>query len=146
MAYAPSTEMVAVAWGKTIDGVDSTKVATSLPGDPTVWAATGFVTVTAFPGAVGTHVPLYSPVVTFDCWANTPNSNKAPWGQAAALAMAVLQATYDAQPLDVEVPAGYSGARVLSVYPTTMPRRVPSDTSGFARVSLDVSIAWTVIP
>jgi hypothetical protein len=146
----PSTEQVAVAWAKAVGAddanIDPTKVATSLPADPSVWSTTGFVTVTAVGGGSDVHVPLYESAVTFDCWANTPNSSRAPWGQAAALASALLRACYRHDPMTVDPGEAFHSARLLSVYPAQMPRRIPSDASNFARVALDLVIAWTVTP
>lgn len=144
MPHYPSSELVAVAWAKALPGVDPSKVATSLPADPAVWGATGFVTVTVVGGGSDMDNPLFEPVVSFDCWANAANSNRAPWGQAGALAAAVQWGTYGRAPFTVAMPDGFHTARLLSVYALAVPRRVPSDAAGFARVQLDVSMAWTV--
>lgn len=142
--HYPSIELVAVAWAKAVGGdVDPTKVATTLPADASAWASTGFVVVTAFPGSVNSHVPLSAPVVTFDCWAAAPGSNKAPWGMATALANELVFATYRSGVPDLAMPDGFHPARLLSVWPVGGPTRIPSDEAGFARVSVDLQLAWT---
>lgn len=144
MPHFPSAELVAVAWAKSLPGVDPSKVATSLPADPTVWATTGFVTVTVVGGGSDVDNPLFEPVVSFDCWANSPNSNRAPWGQAGALAAAVQWGTYRRAPFTVPMPDGFHTARLLTVSALDVPRRIPSDGAGFARVQLAVEMVWTV--
>lgn len=143
--HHPSSELVAVAWAKTVPDVDPTKVATSLPGDTAGWASTGFVTATVVGGDGNIDVPLYEAVVAFDCWAVALNSNKAPWGHAGALAAAVQHRTYRHSPVTVATPDDYYDARLLSTYAMTMPRRIPSDGAGFARVQVHVALVWSVI-
>lgn len=143
--HYPSAELVAVAWAKTVGGdVDPTKVATSLPADHTTWAATGFVTATVLNAGADPHVPLLEPVVAFDCWAAAANSNKAPWGQAGAIASAVQWATYQIAAPTLAMPPDFYPARLLAVFPIDGPVRVPSDEAGFARVRLTLSMAWTI--
>lgn len=144
MTHYPSAELVAVAWAKTIGGdVDSTKVATTLPGDVSAWAGTGFVTVSLVGGRGGRDVPLHTPVVSFYCWAASVNSNKAPWNMATGLAHAILHATYRTRLPAVAMPADYYPARLLAIYPVGHPHRIPGDDAGFARVALDCALAWT---
>lgn len=142
--HYPSPELVAVAWVKTTPGVNSTKVATTLPGDATTWAATGFVTATVVGGDSQIDVPLHTPVMAFDCWANAANSNKAPWGQAGALASAIQAHTYRVAPFEVPVPDDFHPARLLSVYVLEAPQRIVSDAAGFARVRVVAALTWTV--
>lgn len=145
MTHYPSAELVAVAWAKTVGGdVDPTKVATTLPGDISAWASTGFVTVTVVgPGGANRDVPLHAPVVSFSCWAASLNSNKAPWNMATGLAHALLHATYRRNVGALTMPDDYYPARLLALYPVGLPRRIPGDEAGFARVDLDCSLAWT---
>lgn len=143
MPHFPSPEMVAVAWAKTVPGIDPTKVATTLPGAVAVWGATGFVTVSVLNSDAAPDVPLFSPVVAFDCWTAATDSNQAPWGQASAMAAALQWATYRRSTVPVVMPASYSPARLLSMYPVDGPRRVPSDPAGFARVRVTVALVWT---
>lgn len=144
MAHFPNAELVAVAWVKSVPGVDPTKVATSLPADTSVWSATGFVQVGVVGGSPNVDTPLFAPVVQVDCWTNAVNSNKPPWGQAHALAGAIMWATYRHEPTTVAMPENYHPARLLSVYGLSEPRRIPSDTAGYARVQFDLAMVWTV--
>lgn len=145
MTHYPSTELVAVAWAKTVGGdVDPTKVATTLPADTSAWAATGFVRVAVVGGGRGARdVPLHAPVVAFECWAAALNSNKAPWNMATGLAQAILHATYRRTVPELDMPDGYHPARLLSLYPVGAPRRIPGDDAGYARVHVDCVLAWT---
>src|SRR5690606_12473205 len=142
--HYPSAEMVAVAWTKAVGGdVDPSKVATTLPADPAVWAATGFTTVTVLNASADAHVPLFEPVIAFDCWACAPGSNKAPWGQAGAIAAALQWATYRTAQPTLSMPPGFHPARVLTVRHLDGPFRIPADEAGFARVRLHTQITWT---
>lgn len=147
MSYLPTAEQVAVAWLKTVTGVDATKVATTLPADVSVWAATGFWQVTVVGGTPATHTPLYMPVIRVDCWAANLASTKPPWGRAGSMAGSVVWATYH-QPalLRVDPGAGFDTAHVLSTFPLSEPVRVPDDDAGFARVFVDLRLSWVVIP
>lgn len=144
MAHIPTTEQIAVEWAKTVDGVDPTKVATTLPADAAVWASTGFVQVTAFPGSADVHVPMFAPVVRFGCWAANLNSAQPPWGRAGSIAQALMVATYSHTHQDFDLGAEFHAARLLSVYPAGVPVRVPADEAVFAHVYLDLVLGWTV--
>src|SRR5690606_35475747 len=143
--HYPSAEMVAVAWTKAVGGdVDPSKVATTLPADPAVWAATGFTTVTVLNASADAHVPLFEPVIAFDCWACAPGSNEAPWGQAGAIASAIHWGTYRAILPLVAIPTGFHPARVLTARHLDCPSRIPNDEAGFARVRLHVALTRTI--
>jgi hypothetical protein len=145
MSHHPSPELVAVAWAKTVGGdVDPTKVATTLPGDATTWATSGFVVATVMTGNADRDLPWFEPVVSFDCWTAAPNSNKAPWGQASAMAAALQWATYRRTFPALTMPAEFYPVRLLGVSAVNGPTRVPGDEAGFARVRLDVALSWTV--
>lgn len=149
--YIPTTEDVTIAWLKTVEGLDPTKVATSLPGDATGWAATGFVQVLSVAaGAQEIETPLYGPVVTCECWAVAPNSSKPPWGQAGSLATAIVWATHRARRANSRVLAirtGYHQARLLSIAALGDPRRIDLDDAGYSRYSVELQPRWTpVIP
>lgn len=142
--HYPSAELVAVAWAKTVgEDVDPTKVATTLPADATTWATSGFVKVATSGGGSNADVPLHSPVITFECWAAAPDSNKAPWHLATGLAHNLLHACYARTVPRLTMPSGYYPAQLLSIYPVGGPMRIPSDEAGFARVHLDCVLAWT---
>lgn len=112
------------------------------------WAGVGFVQPTTIGGTVDKNVPVRTSVVSLDVWAAVPRSKKPPWGQAFAVAETIIAATYDLsrEVYDthgvVTLPAGYPDARVTGFWVNTEPSRRPSDPSDYARVGLDVTIAW----
>jgi hypothetical protein len=144
MSYFPSSEQVAVAYLKTVAALDPTKIATSLPADAAVWAASGFVQVQVVGGTPEVHVPKFSPVIEVTCWANNSNSQQPPWGKASHLAEAVKFSTYSQRSVLLETPENFYDVRLLSVYPVSEPRRVLGDEAGFARVSVDLAFHWTL--
>lgn len=142
-----TTELVAAAWLK---GVVGDIVAGTLPrgsGGTYSWAATGFVTIATVGGTADLYVPLRSPVVSADCWAVNPESNKPPWNKATWLAEQIQAACYDteATPRLLTLPGAYPQARCLSVYSTYEARRVPSDEAGLARVNLGLTFNWVEV-
>ncbi|MEU1309506.1 hypothetical protein ABZ419_11510 [Streptomyces cinnamoneus] len=140
-----TTEQVAVAWLK---GIVGDRVSTTLPKDNTTWSASGFAVVTTVGGAANMYVPLREPVVSVDCWAVNPDSQKPPWGKAAWLAERIQAGCYDNAtiPRLLTLPAGYPAARVLSAYTAYEPRRVPDDASSYARFTLGLALHWVEVP
>lgn len=140
-----TTELVTIAWLK---GVLGDIVATTLPRDNATWAASGFATVATVGGSASAYVPLRSPVVTVDCWAVSPSSNKPPWNKASWLAEQIQAACYDnaGTPRLLTLPPNYPPARVLSAYSTYEPRRVPDDEASYARINLGLSVNWIEVP
>jgi hypothetical protein len=139
-----STELVAAAWLK---GVVGDIVATTLPRSNATWAASGFVTVATVGGTPNLYVPLRAPVVSVDCWAVSPESNRPPWNKAGFLAEQIQAACYDSisTPRLLTLPAGYPNARALSVYSTYEPRRVPDDEASYARLNLGLTFNWVEV-
>lgn len=153
MAHVPNSELVFEAWLKGIDGVPPNGVGTTLPGDNTTWAASGFVQYSVVGGSPGVYVPEREPVFTVDCWAVRLNSAKPPWGMANNLAETIVEACY--QGVDETIPtarvvtisrSGYEQARVQSAYPLTEPRRMPGDEARFARYQFDLALFWVRVP
>lgn len=143
MSYQPNAEMAVLAWVKSLPGVDATKVATTLPGDPTKWSDTGFIVVTGVGGSPLADVKLRRPVVSIACWGNTPNSDKAPWGRTQALAETVFNGFYSTATFPFRATWDqFLPAIVLTGQPTTEPRKVPGSTSGFAQVQFDATFSW----
>jgi hypothetical protein len=144
-----SSELVAIAWLK---GVVGDNVATTLPkpaaDGTTGWADTGFCTITVVGGDSDMYVPMRRPVVSVDCWAVNPTSQKPPWNKAGQLAERIQGACYDAQdiPRLLLLPGGYPPARVLSAFTSYEPRRVPDDASSYARYTLGLNLHWTEQP
>jgi hypothetical protein len=146
---SPNAEMAAVAWVKQVPGVDPTKVATTLPRDVDAWAATGFVTVSGVGGSPNVHVAMRRPVVSISAWAVTPNSEKAPWGRAQALAERVFAAFYDPEmfPHRVTFPESvdFYPASIRTGHPLAEPRKVPGSEAGYAQVQFDATFAWVTV-
>lgn len=143
MPLHPNSDLVATAWAKLVPGLPTGQIAGVLPEDNTTWAASGFVVLHTTGGTPAQENALRAPVVSFDCWACSPTSSRPPWGKANALAEAIVAAHYSLLRGQMVMPAGYDPARVLSTLLMSEPRRVPSDTAGYARFIVDLQIVWT---
>lgn len=150
MAVTPkaNTELVAVAWLSSADGVEAGQVATTLPTDAAAWESNGFLHVV---GAVGgtpqLYHPLREPVVQVDAYAVNLNSGKPPWGKAASLMELVVAATYDEAGLQrvLTLRPGYPQARVLTAHLASEPRRMPGDDASFAHFQADLVLHWITL-
>lgn len=148
MALHPTSELVAVAWLKTLAGLTAGNIATTLPKDVTTWATAGFVQVTGVGGTPNMYVPMANPVVSVDCWAATAQGANPPWGKANQLAEIIRTATlaHTAFPVLVDyTPGNYNPARLHSAFLLTEPRRVPNDPGGYARYTFDLQLAWSEV-
>lgn len=144
--YYPTSALVAVAWlGQRVAGLVPGMVATKLPRDLSTWVDLGFVQATIIPGSAEVDVPIRRPLVQIDAWAHSPDSTRPPVNKAARLAELVRVATelptakYSSP---VTMPANYGGAIVLSAFLVSEPSEVANDPSGYARVTLDLELAW----
>jgi hypothetical protein len=152
VAYLPHDELVAVAWLKGIPGVPATGVGTTLPGDNSTWAASGYLQVSVVGGSPDRDVPMHRPLIQVDSWAVNVNGAKPPWGKANQLAEVVVAAGYgrqdDAAPAQriVTLPANYQQARVHAAYVVMAPRRILEDDARFARYQMDLQMAWSAVP
>lgn len=150
MAVTPkaNTELVAVAWLSSAEGIEAAQVATTLPSNTAAWEANGFVHVV---GAVGGSPQLYyalrEPVVQVDAYAVNPGSGKSPWAKAASLMELIVAATYDEAGLQrvLTLRPGYPQARVLTAHLMSEPRRMPGDDSSFARYQADLVLHWITL-
>jgi hypothetical protein len=147
----PNGELVAQAWLAAYAGFDPAQVAGKLP-EPEKWVGNGFVQVRALVGAgVDIDVPQRrTSVLQVDTWGtrSAHDSFRPLWGVAMDLAECVRVATFpDVQqygkPLDMPVP-GYQPARALSASLASDPVRVEDDPSGYARMTINLSLIWTV--
>lgn len=139
-------ELVATAWLRTIVG---DRVATTLPKDIASWVESGFCTLDTVGGSPNMYLPIREPVMSVDCWAVNPASQKPPWGKASALAQAIQAACWDhpAIPQALTLPAGYPPVQIKSAYLTGDPRRVTDDASSYARYSIPgLALAWVEVP
>lgn len=152
MTLRPNSELVTVAWIKGITGIPSSSVGTTLPGDNTTWATSGFVQVGVAGGTPDIDLPVARPVMDVRCWAVNPGSARPPWGKANQLAEIIRAACYHPQDDDdptqrtVTLPAGYQQARVLCAYWVTEPRRIPGDEARYACYGGDLAVHWVAIP
>ena len=143
-----TTDLVCVAWIKTIGGLTADVVATQLPSDETKWAANGAIVVPMQVGGTPhANMALRRPVVQVDCWGTVPGSDKLPWGIPSQLAEQVRAGTYDRTTFGrlLVITAGnveYPLARVKSARMMTEPRRVWSDAGDFAGFSFDLALQW----
>lgn len=144
----PNTDLVAVAWIRSIPGLTADGVATQLPSDESTWAENGFVVVpTAVGGTPGNNLPVRNPVCQVETWGTVPGSDKLPWGIPAGLAEQIRLATYDraafARPLPITAGSvTYPPAHVLGATVVTEPRRIWSDAGDFAGYALDLLLTW----
>lgn len=145
-----NTDLVAVAFLKSVLGWSGGIAAGSDLPDAASWPADGFVQVTSgIGGSSSIYVPRKSPVVSVKCWARSgTNSRRPPWNRANALAERIRAACFDAysKPVGVTLPAGYPGAAVRSAYLLTEPRRLPGDDSSYACFQFDMQLHWTEVP
>lgn len=144
-----NSELVGVAWVKSIPGIPTGKVATTLP-PLDAWQSTGFVTLDAIVGGTPhPDAPLYRPVIQFSFWAaNSGSSITPPWGSAFILSEYVKRATEVDSPYRsavLDIPYGFEKALVRDVSVTIENRRhpIPSPES-YARVTMDVLLEWTI--
>jgi hypothetical protein len=146
----PNSELVAIAWISSIQGLQVDGVATQLPADEATWNTYGFITVAVIGGNPNPDMNLRKPTFQVDCWANNPGSDKVPWWRANALAEQVRAATYDRVRLHrgVTITAGgkaYPNVIVDAVTMLTEPRRGYGDPGDYARYSLDLQMIWAQV-
>jgi hypothetical protein len=139
--YATS-ETVAAAWAATCPGITADMVDPVLPRDSASWTASGFVTVTVAGGSSEANFRLGAPVITYQCWANQPGTDRPPWEKARNLAEAIRAGTYVSNELALVLPAD-EHATVYTAYVVGEPRRVYGDNGDWAIVTLDVVLNWS---
>lgn len=146
MPFIPVTDIVAVAFLRTVPGLDPNNISTLLPKDVSTWA-NGFVQVVGVGGVPNIYVPLDLSTVNVSCWATNVGSGKPPWGKANQLTARIMQECINhaafPKTLDLTSFGDYFQARVHSTYFVTEPRRVPSDEGSYARYDGDMNIHWT---
>ena len=149
VALLPVTDIVAVAFLRTIAGIEPTRVNTTLPKDDTV-VAQGFVQAVSLGGTPDVHLPWRNPVVTATFWAVNPTSGKPPWGKASQMAELVrdgcLAHELFPKTLNLSSFGDYMDARVHSAYLISEPHRVPFDEGSYARYESELQLHWTIIP
>lgn len=141
-----TNELVAIAWVAGIPGFTASGVGDQLPASEMEWAEGGYVVV---PFTVGgtpmDSAPVQRPVVSVQCWATVPNSDKLPWRKAGNLADQIRLATYDRgyasrRPLRLPDPYPICWVQVAKVL--THPQRIFSDAGDYAGFSFDLYLTW----
>jgi hypothetical protein len=144
VTWYATAERVAAAWLAGLPGFSTAMVGTELP-DGTAWASTGFLVVTTVGGSSEVHIPLEHPRVSVQCYAVSPDTGVPPWNAAGNLAAAIGAACQ--APASVEhlltLPNCDQGARLLSAYTTTIPRRTYGDVGDYACVVVELALHWT---
>lgn len=143
MARPPNSELVGVAFLKTLHADLASNVATRLPTDPDVWSATGFIVVRGLGGPRDIDLPWERPNLQLDVYAVNPNTDDPPWDKAADLAARITDGANDPtklnQPLTLRT--GYDMARVNSFIPQS-PRRNTGDPASYAWYQIDAQLGW----
>ena len=143
-----TTDLVAVAWIRTVPGLSADGVATQLPSDEKKWAANGFVVVpTQVGGTPHENMPVRRPVCQVETWATNPGSDKIPWGIASQLMEQIRMGTLDrtsfGRPLQITANGlQYPGARVLAAKLMTEPGRIWSDAGDYGGYRADLLLHW----
>ena len=148
MALPPNTELVAVAWLKTVAGLNPNLIATTVPKPNPEFAQHGFVQVTAgLGGEANSYTGMQGPIVQIDLWAYQEGSKKVPWGKAATLGAHIKAAVEGVVTHNqlVETPEAFDDARVHSVITHMDLRRIPGDEA-MARYMLELRLFWTRQP
>lgn len=140
----PPARVVAVAYLKAL--LDTESVDAVLP---TTFADT-FLTVLTVGGIPAQESGLREAVVTVDCWAAGGTQARPRWA-AAEEPMDRLEELTIANRAGILVQpfapsaASYRRARVFATTRLlTVPRRVEGDPSGYARITADLALDWTL--
>ncbi|AXB47310.1 hypothetical protein [Amycolatopsis albispora] len=140
-----TAEAVAVAWALAAPDVTADMAGETLPRNNASWSASGFITPTIVGGDSGMNYRTQSPVVTFQCFANTPNSDVPPWNKARQLAERLRVATYRRVPILLGLPYSDEKAKVNSAVVRGNPRKTFGDFGGYAVYSTDIQLFWAPI-
>ena len=148
MAEPARSELVAVSFIKTMDGVPTSGVATQLPEDNSSWAASGFIKVGPVVGGTpDLYVPVRNPVVQVQTFGVNPNTKYPDWGKAENLANRIVEGTWDGSILHKQLTlrTGVNDATVMAAAALTEPARIEDDPSGYAIYTVDLSLTWKEI-
>lgn len=155
----PNATMVAQRWIRGVDGLPCppSAVSRTMPNfansENASAAASGFIEIG---GVVGgspePEVLKRQSVVEVSFWAppHGTNSDKPSWNKAGDLAEAVLEATYDQNPLNVQrlliMPTGFRNARALTVQALTEPREIVGDEASWGGYRVEYQFNWIMMP
>ena len=163
-----NSELVAVSWIKTLPGIPTNAVGTTVPmgldGNAPSWIDTGFVQViVSGKGTSQFNHGYRAPVITAHCWAASGKAKQKPsWGQANDLAEIIWNATLvegngkENFSLAVNV-ATPPKVRILQAWGVQEPRRLPYGFPTMGRgqfinpgnsvqYTVDFQIAWAELP
>lgn len=143
-----TTDLVAVAWLRTLPGLVADGVSNQLPADEKSWAANGFVVVPMTVGGTpASTAPIRRPVVQVETWGTVPGSDKLPWGIPSQLCEQIRMGCLERQNIGrlLLISAGgltYPNARVLSATMLTEPKRVLHDAGDYAGNLFNLGLQW----
>lgn len=143
----PNSSLVAVAWLKTLPGVDSRYVATQLPPSNFTFGTSGFCVVTVVGGSPDAYLPEGHPVLQVDIYAIKEGSARPPWNACEDIAVAVTKAC-EGNGLfreELTLPGTYMPARVLQGQVIGEPKRAYGDGGSLAHIRVEIELHWTVV-
>jgi len=140
MALHANSELVMIHWLKSISGLPSDRIATTLPED-----FTEFVQVSAVAGVPDMDTFMQNSVLQLDVWGRKSGSKKPPWNETIQLAMIIKEAI-KVSSRTVILPAAFNNVIVHQVIVTSDPRRISGDPADAARYSFDVRCHWIELP
>lgn len=156
-----NTELAARAWLKTVPGLPTGQIGTTLPQDNTTWAPSGYVQlIVTGPGKSSGYFGYRAPVVTAHCWAIKPNTQTPAWGKANDLAESIwaelIKDDNMRMELDVGVPGFNKKVCVYQAWPVDEIKRIPwgfpsgqgsfIDPGNAAHFTVAFQLAWAELP
>lgn len=159
MAKRANSELAAIAWLKTVPGLPTNQIGTTLPQDNSAWAASGYVQpIVTGVGRSSRYYGYRAPVFTVHCWAADATKQTPPWWKANQLAEAIYDALLDdngSENVVLNVP-GYRGIRILQAWVVDEPKRIPwgfpsgqgsfVDPGNAAHYTVSFQLAWAELP
>lgn len=153
----PNAAMVAQVWLKGAANlpVPTNAIARTMPNleNNSSAAASGFIEIGGVIGGTPmVEVLKHQAVVEVNCWAppRGTNSDKPARNKVGDLAGAIVESTYDQDPLNVQrllvMPTGYRNARALTVQCLNEPNDVEGDESSWAKIRLELQFNWIMMP
>jgi hypothetical protein len=145
---AATDEVVTKAWIAQLASFTADMVGEQLPRDRTLWAVSGFITVTVVGGSTVPEFRLESPVIAVQGWAHEPGTDRPPWEKARNLVELVKAGTY--QPPGpsgwlLQLPHCGENAVVKTAYPLGKPRRVYGDFGDYAGYVQNLVLNWVPV-
>lgn len=145
----PNAELAAQAWAAAYSDIPAGQMAGTLPA-PEKWTDGAFLQIRALPGgSANIDIPeRVSSVLQLDAWGSRTirDTFRPLWAPAMDLMERIRHATaVQAYGRSLPVPvAGYDPARIFAGYLVSEPVRVERDPSGYARLTVNLALDWTV--